>query len=134
MKKLIKTIITVILLMSVMCVPVCAAESNVQPRYAYIDSITMSFDVDGNNRSDCYAKVVTYNSSHKIVLSMQLQYYTGAGWKDLDSWVTPKTAGTVSLYKTPYVPAGYSYRLAVNVIIYDTYGNIIESQTKYATA
>lgn len=133
MKKVVTLLLTIVLVFGIMAPAAFAVAENdsVQPRYLRIRSFDIAFDISSSGKSSCYSKIVTYESTDTIDLTIELQRDGGSGWSTIKTW-TGEDTGRISLDKVWYVTSGYEYRLRITAEIYDTNGKLLETQIDYS--
>ena len=133
MKKVVTLLLTIVLVLGIMAPAAFAFAENdaVQPRYFRISTFDIAFDISSSGKSSCYSKIVTYESTDTIDLTIELQRDGGSGWSTIKTW-TGEDTGRISLDKVWYVTSGYEYRLRITAEVYDTNGKLLETQIDYS--
>lgn len=97
-------------------------------RYSYISSVRPTLSSSGSIKV-----VVSLQKSLDFSVTLDLEQYIGGSWESVDSWSLDGTsAGTIS--ESCSLESGERYRDRAYVDVYDDYGDIVESTTKYSAA
>ncbi len=97
-------------------------------RYSYISSVRPTLSSSGNIKV-----AVSLQKSLDFSVTLELEQYTGGSWESIDSWSLDGTSGgTIS--ESCSLESGERYRARAYVEVYDEYGDIVESTTKYSSA
>lgn len=126
-KKILALLATLVLLTTSI---VIAQASDIQPRYAYIRSVSAGTRLTGSSlwcfgQGDALtADTVTY--LNVIVLS---QSHSGGTWSAIASWSTSANGiSTALIDETISVSPGYDYKVYTNIQIRDANGYTLESK------
>lgn len=108
-------------------------ENIVRPMFKHIYMIVAGIKINTSGKATVFGMGETYNASHIINLNVELQKYSGSGWSTIKNWTTtgPSTSMGIFLEKDWYVVKG-TYRTAVTVKVYNSYGQLLETQTEYS--
>lgn len=140
MKKLV--CMGILVLMSIFStVPAYAAANEIQntgsqsvitPQFTYISFLIPGLSINSSGKASCSGLTSTYNSSHTIKLTIELQKSSASGWGTIKSWsATGLGPYTVDIYKEYYVVRG-TYRVCATAKVYNAYGTLLESQSIYS--
>ena len=127
MKKIIVSIVLVLMILG-MTVPVLAAEGNtMQPLYHSISSIYVGLSIDENAGIASPSGSVNAYYDVPVEVLVQFQVYKDGQWKTLMSWSNPGIgyAGVSGQYT---VTPGYNYRTRVTGYVCNDLGIPIESE------
>lgn len=108
-------------------------ENIVRPMFQHIYYIVAGIKVEPSGKSTSFGLAKAYNSSHIVHVNLQLQRFTDKGWTTIKNWTDsgPGYPSGVMLEKDWYVVRG-TYRSAVTVKVYNSYGQLLETQTEYS--
>lgn len=136
MKKIISSLITVVLLVTVMSTGLCAnaaviddSNSNVMPCYTYTLKHSSVIVLNGSTAT-CESSVSGYSSVTKITIKMTLQKKTVLWWSEVTSWSTTVNSDYASLIKTKSLEKG-TYRIKMSATVYS--GSNSEEITGYSS-
>lgn len=133
MKKTSKKLTRVLGIVVAFCMLVSVASAAVQPRYQSICTFTANIDISSSGRATCYGKVMTWDTTDVVDLTLELQRTTYNGtWTTIKTW-TNSGSSVVSVDKDWYVASGYYYRVAVTAELSTSDGEFIEGVTEYST-
>ena len=125
MKKKAALLLATLAVVSATSCPVLAAEplalpndEIVQPRWSYLDSVTVSCDRYGNIETD-----VCVNGGYRYVVTVELRKSNGGF---VDSW-QEENGDVVASYD---LESGVRYYAKVTVKVYNSSGRVIETATK----
>ena len=97
-------------------------------RYAQIAKFTPTINSSGSIKVS-----LTLRSGLDYSMTLELEQYVGGSWEYIDSWyLDGNYAGTIS--ESFSLESGERYRARAYVEVYDEYGDIVESTTKYSSA
>ena len=134
--------IGILVLMSLFStVPAYAADNGIQntgsqsvitPQFTYISFLIPGLSINSSGKASCSGLTSTYNSSHTIKLTIELQKSSASGWGTIKSWsATGSGPNTIDIYKEYYVAHG-TYRVCATAKVYNGYGTLLESQSIYS--
>ena len=136
MKKRIASLALVIFSIFTFTLPTATAAEipDIEPYYIGLSRITLSLDVQptalGADYATVYGLVRLYSGySADVTLTLQ-RSLNEKDWEEVETW---EDSGEVEIRITDelYVVSGYSYRLAILVIVYYEDGSAAEIVTKY---
>lgn len=117
----------------ILCVLVSTAsatvsdESQIQPYFIRISSISTNFSVSSSGYADCYGQVELYKTSDTAELTVELQRSSNqSNWETIKDWTTSGKC-TVELNKGWYVASGYYYRIHITAKVYTSSGSLAET-------
>lgn len=118
-------ILCLLILLSLLNTPVLASSnSEVQPRYTYITTISASISVDtSTGLANCRGIIHARNQS--VMLVCKLQKKEANEWTTIKTWVGNGYESVV-LNNNYAIFAGYTYRVLVSGYVKGTNNNIIE--------
>lgn len=132
MRKVLATVLTLIMLCNVLLLPVCAAEEiTVQPRYLDIYSFIIDLDISSGGTATCETSVKTTTQTNTIYLTMNLEQYDGERWVIEKTW-TGTYGPNADMTKYRAIPSGYYYRISVSATVFDQNGNAVETVGNYS--
>lgn len=130
MRRIFKMMLTVslALLLTIHCYASAAEEPVVSPRYTYIKDNDVSLTIDEDTGIAEYSASCDAFGEYTVQVVCKLQKYTGAYWSTLKTWYASgspyaETSGRCA------VESGYTYRIYVTSSVYDSAGNLLESDT-----
>lgn len=138
MKKILASVVAVSAVMSAVGNNVFAYDIKNEAETAlYSDSILRYTSISKFNPS------VTSNGTIKVSLilrdsldfsiTLELEQYINGSWESIDSWsLNGNYSGTIS--ESCSLESGERYRACAYVEVYDEYGDLVESTTKYSSA
>lgn len=130
MKRLLKMVLTVslVLVLAIHCYASGTEGPVVSPRYAYIrDSEVILTINEDTGIAKCEASCDAF-AEYTVQVVYKLQKNTGTYWATLKTWYTSGTE-TAGLYGECGVVSGYTYRAYVTFSVYDSAGNLLDSDT-----
>lgn len=127
------TLLLVCALLLALASPVSAATAEpIQLRFAYINSTTVTFDINENTGvASCYA-VCTADPGVTVKIIGTLQQYKNGTWNDVKSW-TLICMQVAVMDKQWAVYSGYQYRFYVKFEIYNAMDTLLETHTSSAS-
>ena len=105
-----------------------SSEETVQPRYNYTSSTTVNL-VISNNKANCTSRLIGYQSTTKIVITMTLEKKTLFWWNDVETWTGTYNASVAELFKSHSISSG-TYRIKTEFVVYS--GSKSETITTYS--
>lgn len=130
MKKRISKFLSMFLALSCITTTLSNAAA-IEPRYVGLSSLIVSFDISSSGLSVSYGSA-SLRSGYTADLSLELQRSSnGYSWSTIKDWST-SGSGKITLEKSYYVVAGYDYRAKCSVQVYDSHGNLVDSDTAYS--
>lgn len=103
-------------------------ESNSILRYAHISTFSPTLSSSGK-----IGVSLSLRTSYDYSITLELEQYIGGSWESIDSWyLDGNHRGTIS--ESCSLESGERYRARAYVEVYDEYGDIVESTTKYSSA
>lgn len=100
------------------------------PRYEQILSFYFTPTIDGHYAS-CSARVST-KSPYTAEIIVELQRYDG-GWVSESRW-SDQHSGTAAVNNaTYYIHSGYTYRFEATANVYDSSGNLLDSDVRHSS-
>lgn len=97
-------------------------------RYTYISSFTPAITSSGSIRVN-----ISLYERYDYSVTLELEQYIGGSWESIDSWyLDGNYRGAIS--ESCSLESGERYRARAYVDVYDDYGDIVESTTKYSAA
>lgn len=97
-------------------------------RYSYISSVRPTLSSSGNIKV-----VVSLQKNLDFSVALDLEQYVGGSWESIDSWSLDGTSGGI-ISESCSLESGERYRACAYVEVYDEYGDLVESTTKYSSA
>lgn len=137
MKRTICLFLTVFML-AFSVVPVSGAETNkleeqrvITPMFVHIHYMVAGLKIDTSGKATAYGMGRTYSASHTINVNVDLQKFSGSSWNTIKSWNDsgPGYPSGVRLERDWYVTKG-TYRAFVTVRVYNSYGQLLETQSE----
>lgn len=137
MKKILSLILAAILMAAPMSVESYAADDTnfddlVAPCYIYLDAIKAGISEAALGFVTCTSNAICLDSGLTFVLTCELQRTN-----ENTGWVTYKTKtetytnpGTHTIEKNWFAPANYAYRVKTTVVIKNSSGTVVETETK----
>lgn len=126
MKRIISLLLITTLLFALTTPASAAVIEPIEPCFSYIYSTAATFRIDESTGiAYCYARCSAENGV-TIRINGALQQYTNGSWSPVTSWTTSGTT-LVLLDKQRAVYSGYNYRFIARFYIFDSDGNILES-------
>ena len=108
-------------------------EEEIPEEYTNISSISASLSINAG-LATCYGRI-TMSNNHKSQLIVTLLRTTGSGYTTVAQWGKTFTGtGAKSLTKALSVTRGYTYRVKVQALIFNSSGDVIEAITKYSAS
>ena len=77
----------------------------------------MHFLVISNNKAHCTSRLIGYQSTTKIVITMTLQKKTLFWWSKVETWTGTYNDFVAELYKTKSIENG-TYRIKTKFVVY----------------
>lgn len=102
----------------------------VSPRYSKITAFTFTPNIEGHYAS-CSAKVST-KSSYTAEVVVEIQRQDG-GWYTDNRWSDRYNAFAAVNAVQHYIRSNYTYRFKVTANIYDSNGELLESDVRYSS-
>ena len=133
MKKILAILLASITLFS-LAFPTQAAlpDSSASPRYNYIETYDVDLTINKTTGiASCSASCFVYGNN-TVRIEYQLQRYMGSYWATVKTWTSSGTSST-SLRKTWAVTSGYTYCGEAIYRVYDSSGNLLETDSKSKT-
>lgn len=97
-------------------------------RYAHISKFSPSITSTGSIKVS-----LALRDSLDFSVTLELEQYIGGSWESIDSWyLDGNYRGAIS--ESCSLESGERYRARAYVDVYDDYGVIVESTTKYSAA
>lgn len=128
MKRITALILAIVLLGAAIIPASAAVVEPVKPYFTYIHSTSATFLIDESSGiASCFARC-TASSSVTVRIVGALQQYKNGSWTPVTSWITNGST-LVMLDKQRAVYSGYHYRFIARFYIYDSNGNILESDS-----
>jgi len=133
MKKVITLLLSIVLVFGVITPTAFATADNdiMHPRYSRIYSIVTDLDIDSSGKSTCNCKVRSGTATDTVDLTMELQRLENGNWNTIKTWTSSGTR-LAYLAKNWYVLSGYDYQLRITAEVYDSDGNLMETQVDYS--
>lgn len=134
MRKVISIVLLCTIFFGLLAPAASASENNgAQTRYAYIYSILNSFSIDSSTKvAHCSGFISTRQDlSVKVVATLQIQ--ENGVWRNINSRTATGTQQASASYN-PTVKSGYQYKLIVTGYVYDSNGNLLETDYIEKTA
>ncbi len=102
-------------------------------RWAAISGVTMDLDFKLGGKAVFVTGVTTKSTSYSIKIVTKLQSYRSGAWKTL--YTKTKTSNYTGTTNSGsyYVTKGYKYRTRNTITIYNSSGNVIETDTLNCT-
>ena len=133
MRKVISLLLVCTILLG-LAAPVSASVNNeIQPRYTYIHLLTNNFSINSSTKvAYCYGRIsVLQPMSLKVVATLQVK--ENGVWRNINSRTATGTLDAIASYNPP-VESGYQYKLIVTGYVYDSNGNLLETDFVEKTA
>ncbi len=108
-----------------------AAKGMISPFFTYIWSISAGLDISSAGRACCSGSVDASSDSYTAELTVSLQKYAGSGWTTIKSWKGSGSGQGLIVENYYYVNNG-RYRVCSTAKIYNTAGNLLETQSFYS--
>ena len=135
MKKTISLLLVCIIFLGLITPATASASDNtgVRPRYTYIHLLINDFSINSSTKvAYCYGKIsVLQPMSVKVVATLQIQ--ENGVWRNINSRTATGTLQANASY-SPTVKSGYQYKLIVTGYVYDSNGNLLETDYIERTA
>lgn len=130
MKRLLKMVLTasLVLVLAIHCYASGTEGPVVSPRYTYIKDNEVSLAIDENTGTAEYFVFCDAVNRYTVKVVCKLQRYTGAYWVTLKTWYASGVAQASITGEWP-VESGYTYRIYVTSSVYDSSGNLLDSDT-----
>lgn len=129
MKRLFSLLLASILFCTAIFPASAAVSDPVEPCFDYIRSTAETFTIDETTGiAYCYARCYTGREDVTIKIIGTLQQYNSGTWNYINSWTQTGTLYAI-MDRQWAVYSGYIYRFFVHVYIYDTEGNLLETDT-----
>jgi hypothetical protein len=93
-----------------------SSEETVQPRYDYTSSTWVNL-VISNNKASCTSRLIGYQSTTKIVITMTLQKKTLFWWSEVETWTGTYNDFVGELSKSKSIESG-TYRIKTKFVVY----------------
>ena len=100
------------------------------PRYAAIERLTATLKINSSGRVSCGGSASTI-LGYSCDATMKLQQKVGTSWETVKEWTSSGT--TNNFAESWYVASGYDYRVEILADVYNSSGNMIESQTTHSS-
>ncbi|MCR5702993.1 MAG: hypothetical protein K6G85_00105 [Eubacterium sp.] len=109
------------------------AENEISLRYTHISSISAGLSIDSSNVANCLG-TVTIRDNYKSRMYVSLYKSSSSGsYSRIKMWAQDFTGTGMKIMNKYYtVTRGYKYKVKVEVRIYNSAGNVIETAEKYS--
>lgn len=122
MKKLIRSTVPMLLLVSMLMSNLVAHALAVMPRYKEIANITSSLIISETGRATCEGKAAMWEDDFIVTVTVELKQ----DGETIKTWTSTGT-GIIPAGGIYYVPKGHTYVVTTTVTVCDADGNEIES-------
>lgn len=126
MKKIIRSTLSLLLLMGILTSSLLAAHAEgIEPRYTGISSLSSSLNISSTGAAKCNGNVTVRNGyTADLTVSLKQDGTTIKSWSESD------LTGIAGITHTYYVASGHEYIVKTSVTVYNSDGKIVEVQSQ----
>ncbi|AGL03312.1 hypothetical protein [Desulfoscipio gibsoniae] len=108
-------------------------EELIAPQFTYISLLSPGLSINSSGKATCVGLASAYNSSHTTKLTVELQKSTDSGWSTIKTWSASATGVSIADIEEDYYVVRGTYRVCATAKVYNTSGNLLETQSLYST-
>lgn len=138
MKK-IKSLLLTTLMVLLLAVPVFTANANAypvkiapSPNFTSIWSLGAGLSIDSSGLARSSGSVTPSSNTYTSYLTVSLQKYNGGDWTTIRSWSSSGVGYIGVIIDGYYYVANGTYRVCSTAQIYDSYGDLLETESFYS--
>lgn len=107
-------------------------ESVVAPRFTAINSMSAGLSIDSWGKATCSGWVTPSDNSYTSNLTVSLQKSTSSGWSTIKSWTASGAGFFGVVIEGYYYVANGTYRVCSTARVYNSSGNLLETESFYS--
>ena len=108
------------------------AQGIIMPQFTYISVLIPGLSINSIGTATCAGLASAYNSSHRTILTVELQKSNAGGWSTIKSWSASSTGASLAKIEEDYYVARGTYRVRATAKVYNASGTLLESQSLYS--
>jgi len=105
-------------------------QGGITPQYTHIATLNSGLEINSSGKAICSGKASAYNSSHTIILTVELQ--KSGDWSNVKFWSASATGGSVARIEEDCYVARGTYRVCTTAKVYNASGTLLESKSIYS--
>jgi len=105
-------------------------QGEITPQYTYISLLTPGLSINSSGKAICSGMASAYNSSHTIILTVELQ--KSGDWSNVKFWSASATGGSVARIEEDCYVARGTYRVCATAKVYNASGALLEKKSIYS--
>lgn len=108
------------------------AQELIAPRFTYISLLSPGLSINSSGKATCMGLASAYDNSHTTKLTVELQKSTDSGWSTIKTWSASATGVSIADIEEDYYVVRGTYRVCATAKVYNTSGNLLETQSLYS--